>query len=167
MEIVVRAVIVFVFLWGITRITGKATLGELSTFQLLLYVTMGDLIQQGVTQQDYSLTAATLAVSVFAVLTTVLSVVNFRWPRLRPLVHGAPVVVVSDGEVLHDALKSERLSMDDLYEAAREQGIRRIAQVELAVLEADGKVSFFQRQDESGDRSGSDDDARERPRAGE
>jgi uncharacterized membrane protein YcaP (DUF421 family) len=170
MEIVVRAVIVFVFLWGVTRITGKATLGELSTFQLLLYVTMGDLIQQGVTQQDYSLTAATLAVSVFAVLTTLLSVINFRWSRLRPIVHGAPVVVVSGGEVLHDSLAAERLSMDDLYEAAREQGIRGMSQVELAVLEADGKVSFFQRQNDSSapdSESGSDEGAPERPRAGE
>jgi uncharacterized membrane protein YcaP (DUF421 family) len=165
MEIVVRAVVVFGFLWMVTRATGKTTLGELSTFQLLLYVTMGDLIQQGVTQQDYSLTGAILAVSVFAVLTVGLSAVSFHWPRLRPIVHGAPVVIVRDGKVQEPVMSAERLTTDDLYEAAREQGIRRIAEVELAVFEADGRISFFQHQSASS--SGADDSSRGRPRASE
>jgi hypothetical protein len=69
MEIVVRAVVLFGFLWLITRVVGRSTLGELSTFQLLLFVTMGDLVQQSITQQDYSLTSGVLAVGVFALLT--------------------------------------------------------------------------------------------------
>jgi uncharacterized membrane protein YcaP (DUF421 family) len=52
MEIVFRALVVFFFLWLVTRAVGRSSLGELSTFQLLLYVTMGDLVQQGITQQD-------------------------------------------------------------------------------------------------------------------
>ena len=161
MEIVVRAAILFLFLWFVTRVTGKATLGELSTFQLLLYVVMGDLVQQGVTQQDYSVTGAVLAVSVFALLTVFLSYVNFRWPRMRPIVHGAPLVIVSRGRPLPEAMSTERMSTDDLYEAAREEGISRIGDVELAVLEPDGKISFFKRQQDSD----SDSQARERPRA--
>ncbi|GAB3600473.1 DUF421 domain-containing protein [Angustibacter peucedani] len=163
MEIVVRAAVIYVFLWMVTRATGKATLGELSTFQLLLYVAMGDLVQQGVTQQDYSLTGAVLAISVFALLTSALSYVNFRWPRLRPVVHGAPVVVVSAGEMQRPVMDAERLTTDDLYEAAREQGVRRMADVDLAVLEADGRISFFQRQD--GSSSGGSDAADAGPRA--
>lgn len=160
MEIVFRAVVVFAFLWFVTRVTGKATLGELSTFQLLLYIVMGDLIQQSVTQQDFSLTGGVLAVSVFALLTVALSWISYRWPALRPVVHGAPLVVVRDGRMLTDSMATERMSTDDLYEAAREQGVRRIADVELAVLEPDGGISFFQRQPSS------DDEARDRPRAG-
>ena len=63
----------FGFLWLVTRVVGRSTLGELSTFQLLLYVTMGDLVQQSVTQQDYSVTSGVLAVGVFALLTILLS----------------------------------------------------------------------------------------------
>src|ERR1700733_13232783 len=98
MEVVYRALFIFAFLWFITRVTGRATLGELSTFQLLLYVTMGDLVQQAVTQQDYSVTSAVLAVGVFCLLTVLLSWLNTRFRRLRPLTHGVPVLVVSDGE---------------------------------------------------------------------
>jgi len=72
-EIVIRAAVMFLFLWAVTRAVGRSTLGELSTFELLLYVTLGDLIQQSVTQQDYSVTSGVLAISVFALLTVVLN----------------------------------------------------------------------------------------------
>jgi uncharacterized membrane protein YcaP (DUF421 family) len=143
MEIVVRAAIIFAFLWLITRIVGRSTLGELSTFELLLYVTMGDLVQQGVTQQDYSVTGAVLAVGVFALLTMALSYISWRFPTLRPLIRGRPVIVVRDGEPLTEEMGRQRLPFDDLVEAAREQGIRRIGDIEIAVLETNGRLSFF------------------------
>lgn len=143
MEIVIRAVIVFFFLWLITRAVGRSTLGELTAFELLLFVTMGDLVQQGVTQQDFSLTGSVLAVGTFALLTLAFSYANWRWRSLRPVIHGAPVIVVSDGEPSIEAMRGERLSMDDLMAAAREDGIERFSQIRLAVLETDGKISFF------------------------
>ena len=105
---------------------------ELSTFQLLLYVTMGDLVQQSITQQDYSLTSGILAVGVFALLTILLSWINSRWPGTRPMVHGIPVVIVKGGEPLIDVLRRERLSTNDLLAAAREKGLRRLDDIELA-----------------------------------
>jgi uncharacterized membrane protein YcaP (DUF421 family) len=143
MEIVVRAAVVFAFLWLITRIVGRSTLGELSTFELLLYVTMGDLVQQGITQQDYSVTGAVLAVGVFALLTIALSYVSWRFPRLRPVIRGRPVVIVRDGDPQTDEMARQRMPFEDLVEAAREQGIRRLSDIEIGVLEANGKVSFF------------------------
>lgn len=143
MEIVIRALVIFVFLWLVTRAVGRSTLGELSTFELLLYVTMGDLVQQAVTQQDYSITGAVLAVGTFALLTVLLSWSQWRFPRLRPALTGRPVVVFSDGSPHEDGMKRERLSMADLLVAARQQGIRTTAQIEYAVLEADGRISFF------------------------
>src|SRR5690242_4724229 len=98
MELVIRAALVFMFLWMITRLLGRASLSEITTFELLIYVTMGDLIQQTVTQQDYSITAALLAIGVFAVLTIALSYLSWRFPRLRPLIRGKPVFVVRFGE---------------------------------------------------------------------
>jgi uncharacterized membrane protein YcaP (DUF421 family) len=148
MEIVVRAVVIFLFLWMVTRIVGRSTLGELSTFELLLYVTMGDLVQQAVTQQDYSVTAAVLAVGVFALLTIALSYASWRFPGLRPMIRGRPVIVVREGEPLTDEMARQRLPFDDLVEAAREQGIRRISQIELAVLETSGRLSFFTTDDD-------------------
>ena len=143
MDIAIRAAVMFLFLWGVTRAVGRSTLGELSTFELLLYVTLGDLIQQGVTQQDYSLTGAVVAISVFALFTVLLSWAQWRFPRLRTTINGVPVVVLRDGHPLERPMREQRLSDADLAAAARQQGIRDLAELDLAVLEADGKISFF------------------------
>ena len=164
MEIVYRAAVMFLFLWVVTRIVGRSTLGELCTFQLILFITMGDLIQQAVTQQDYSVTGGVLAVSVFAVMTIALSWANSRWPRVRSITHGVAVVIVENGEPGMDVLHAERMSLDDLMAAARQQGFERFSDIRLAVLEANGKVSFFHadrsdgsNQEKSPGRSGSQD----------
>lgn len=160
MEIVFRAVVIFFFLWMITRIVGRSTIGELSTFQLILFITMGDMVQQAVTQQDYSVTAGILAVSVFAVLTVTLSWVNVRWPRVRSITHGVPVVILEDGRPLDGPMRRERLSDDDLKAAARQQGFEHLSQIRLAILEANGAISFFAV--EGGEKSG----AEEKPAVG-
>jgi uncharacterized membrane protein YcaP (DUF421 family) len=142
-EIVIRALAVFLFLWVITRAVGRSTLGELSTFELILYVTMGDLVQQAVTQQDYSVTAAFLAIGTFAILTVVVSWVQWRFTRTRGVIGGRPVLVFADGRPVEEQMRSQRLSVADLLVAAREQGIKHTADIEYAVLESDGKMSFF------------------------
>ena len=158
MEIVLRAVVVFLFLWFVTRVVGRATLGELSTFELVLFVTMGDLVQQAVTQQDYSVTGALLAVGTFALLTIALAWLGARVPGLRRVTHGSPVVVVLDGEPRLAAMRSERLSPSELLAAARGQGVERLSEVRLAVLETTGQISFFTGEPSSG--------ARQKPEAG-
>jgi uncharacterized membrane protein YcaP (DUF421 family) len=166
MDIVFRAALVFLFLWVITRVVGRSTLGELSTFELLLYIVMGDLIQQAVTQQDYSLFSAVLAIGVFALMTIALSYASWRWPALRTLIRGTPVLVLQRGTPLTDVMRRQRLTIDDLMAAAREQGIRRLSDVEVAVLEADGSISFFK--PESGSATSFADDASgaaDKPRA--
>ena len=149
MEIVVRAVVVFVSLWVLTRAVGRTTLGELSTFQLLLYVTMGDLVQQAVTQQDFSVTGGLLAVGTFGLLTVALSWAQWRFPPLRDVVTGRPELLVVDGVPQRDVMRRQRLAAADLHAAAREQGIRSMDEVELAVFEANGRISFFTREPSS------------------
>ncbi|KAA1425196.1 DUF421 domain-containing protein [Mumia zhuanghuii] len=143
MEIVVRAIIVFVFLWLITRAVGRSTLGELSTFELVLFIVMGDLVQGAVTQQDTSITGAVLAVGTFTLLTVSLSWLSWRFPDRLRFIKGSPVVVMRDGEPRMKVLKDQRLALEDLVTSAREQGVRRLSDVEIAVLEVDGRISFF------------------------
>jgi uncharacterized membrane protein YcaP (DUF421 family) len=159
MDIVIRAVIVFGFLWLVTRVTGRSTLGELSSFQLILFITMGDLVQQAVTGQDYSVTGAILAVGTFSLLTIAVAWVNARWRAPARVTHGIPIVVFADGEPLTEAMRAERMGLDQLQAAARGQGITRFSDIKLAVLEANGQLSFFTN-------SGSEDGAPSPPPAG-
>lgn len=149
MDVVIRSVIVFLLLWGIIRLSGKRQVAQLSAFDLILLVTVGDLVAQGVVQEDYSLTGAVLAVSTFALAAMATAWVSRRVGRARPLLEGRPRVVVRDGEPLLPVLHSEQLTFDDLAEAARQEGIRRFSDVELAVLEVSGRFSFFTHRDDS------------------
>jgi uncharacterized membrane protein YcaP (DUF421 family) len=104
---------------------------------------MGDLVQQAVSQQDSSVTGGAIAISVFALLTVALHWVQWRFPRTRPVSNGTPVIVMRDGQLLSQPTREQRLSDTDVMAAARQQGIRSLGEVELAVLEADGRISFF------------------------
>lgn len=142
MDTVVRSAVIFTFLYLFTRALGKRELAEMSAFELIVLVTLGDLVQQGVTQEDYSMTGAVLAVSTFGFLSIAMSYVVFRWRSTQTLLEDAPVLVVRDGRLLDEPMKLERLTEDEVMEAARGQGIRDIAEVSYGVLEADGKFSF-------------------------
>ena len=142
MEIVIRATLVFFFIWALTRAMGKRELAEMSAFELVLLVVIGDLVQQGVTQEDMSVTGAVLAVGTIGLLTLLFSFLGFRWRRAGDVLSGVPIVVARDGLVLEEALRYERLSVQDVREAAREQGIGSLEEIVLGVLEPDGRFSF-------------------------
>jgi uncharacterized membrane protein YcaP (DUF421 family) len=143
MAIIVRAALLWLFLWVVMRALGRKELSELSAFELVLLVVMGDLIQQGVTAQDTSVTGAALAVSTFALLTLAGSYAAYRWKRMSRIIEGIPVVLIDHGRVLHQVLRIERLTLEELQDAAREQGIADLRDVRLGVLEADGTFSFL------------------------
>ena len=145
MEIVVRAAAVYFFLWFVTRVMGKRELGEMTAFELVLLVCMGDLVQQGVTQEDFSVTGAMLAVGTFALLMVFFSWVSWRFRRSRGALEGAPTVVIADGRMLEATMRYERLSDTELLEALRQQGVEDVRDVKCGVLEPDGKFSFFTR----------------------
>jgi uncharacterized membrane protein YcaP (DUF421 family) len=147
MEIVVRATIVFWFLWLVVRGTGKRSLSELTPLDLLLVVVVGDLVQQGVTQEDMSITGAVLAASVFVGWTLVADAVEKRSDRARRLLSGEPVIVLRGGKPLKERLERERITLEELKEAARLDGHRDLGDLEYAVLETDGKFSFIRAND--------------------
>src|SRR4051795_9675257 len=100
MDIVLRAAVVFFFIFFITRVVGRRELSSLEPFDLILLVVTGDLIQQGVTQSDYSVTGALTAISTIAALTVGISYLSFKSRPLRKIFDGQPVVLVLDGKVL-------------------------------------------------------------------
>ena len=143
MELVIRATVIFFFMWVLTRGLGKRELASMTAFELVLIVSMGDLIQQGVTQDDTSLTGAMLAVGAIALWILLFSWLDFRFPWARRVIDGSPVVLIRDGHVLDDNLRRERMPIDELLEGARNQGIADLAKVRLALIEADGRFSFI------------------------
>jgi uncharacterized membrane protein YcaP (DUF421 family) len=142
-DIVLRAAAVFLLLLIVTRTIGRRELGQMEPFDLILLVVLGDLVQQGVTQSDYSLTGAALAVATLAVLTVASSYLAFRFRRMRPVLDGQPIVLVHGGRPIDANLRRERITLEELRAQARLQQIPSLDDVELAVLETGGRISFI------------------------
>src|SRR5438034_9976933 len=105
MDIALRAIALYAFLVLVTRVVGRRELSSLAPFDLILLIVLGDAVQQGLTQDDYSLTGAILVVGTFAVLQVAVSWVGYRFPGVRPVLEGEPIIVVQDGNVIERNLK--------------------------------------------------------------
>jgi uncharacterized membrane protein YcaP (DUF421 family) len=145
MDVVLRAVVVFVFLLFLMRVVGRRELSSLEPFDLVLLIVIGDLVQQGVTQSDHSLTGAMLSAGTFGVLVVVVSYLSFRFRRLRPVIEGEPMIVVQDGKPVERNLRRERITLEELAASARKQQIASLEEVEWAVLETGGQISFIRK----------------------
>jgi uncharacterized membrane protein YcaP (DUF421 family) len=143
MDLVGRAIIVFFAIFVVTRVVGRRELSTMEPFDLILLVVSGDLVQQGVTQSDYSLTGALTVIATMALLTIALSYVSFKVPRLRPVLDGEPLVLVQDGEVIERNLRRERITIDELLAEARQQQVGSLDDVRFAVLETNGRISII------------------------
>lgn len=143
MDIVVRAFLAFCFVFLLTRLIGRRELSSLQPFDLMLLVVVGDLIQQGVTQNDLSFTGLLLAVGVFGLLTLTTSYLGYRFRSVRPLLEPEPLILVEDGKVIEKNLRKERMTAEEIASEARLQQIASLDDVQWAVLEAGGRVSFI------------------------
>jgi uncharacterized membrane protein YcaP (DUF421 family) len=145
MDIVLRSIVLFVFLVVLMRVIGRRELSSMEPFDLVVLIVVGDLVQQGVTQQDYSVTGAVLSVGTFGVLTVFVSWLSFRFPRVRPVLDGRPVVLLEDGRPIEDNLRRERITLEELAAQGRVHGIEKLERVKWAVLETGGQVSFIEK----------------------
>jgi uncharacterized membrane protein YcaP (DUF421 family) len=147
MDIVVRAAVAFAFIFFLTRVLGRRELNTLEPFDLILLVMIGDLVQQGVTQNDFSVTGLILAAGTVAMLTVLVSFASFRFRRLRPILDGEPIILLEDGKPIPRNLRRERLTVEEVAAEARKQSIASLEDVQWAVLETSGAISFIKKSD--------------------
>jgi uncharacterized membrane protein YcaP (DUF421 family) len=146
MDLTIRAVALFFFVYLLTRIIGRRELSSLEPFDLILLIVIGDAIQQGLTQDDYSVTGALIVIGTFAILQILVSYLSFRFPRLRPALDGEPIVVVQDGKAIEKNMKRERITVEEVMVAARQEQVASLDRIAWAVLETSGKISIIPKQ---------------------
>lgn len=144
MEIIARASVVFWLVFVLTRGLKRRSLADMAPFEMVLLVVLGDIIQQGTMQQDYSVSGAFLALAAFGFWITFLTYVTWRSTRARHIIEGVPIVLIADGKPIDAALAVEHMPLDEVIEAARQQGVDDISKIRLAVLEVSGKISIIQ-----------------------
>jgi len=144
MDIVLRAAAAYVFIVFLMRVVGKRELSSMEPSDIVLLVVIGDLVQNGITQSDYSVTGVVLAAGTIGLLATGTAFLTYRSKRIRSVVEGEPVILVQDGKTIERNLKNERLTLDELMEQARQQQIESLDKVKWAVLEKSGAISFIE-----------------------
>src|SRR2546421_11109112 len=143
MDLVIRSTVIFFFVYLVTRVVGKRELSSLEPFDLILLVVIGDLVQQGVTQSDYSVTGAVTVISVVAGLSVLLGFANFKLRRFRTVLEGEPVVLVEDGRVIDANMRRERITNEELEAEGRQQQVLSVDDMKWAVLETSGRISVI------------------------
>jgi len=142
-DIVLRATAAFVFVFLLLRILGRRELSTLEPFDVILIVVIADLLQQGVMQSDMSLTGSTLAIGTFALLVFGTSWLSYRFKPVRKVLESPPVVIIDRGNPVEKNLRAERLTLEEVASAARIQQIASLDDVEWAIVEPSGQISFI------------------------
>lgn len=149
MDVAIRSFVAFLFVFALTRVVGRRELSTLEPFDVIMLVVIGDLVQQGVTQSDDSVTGIVIVLSVVTLMTALFAYVHFRFPKLRPWMEGRPVVLIDNGSVIERNLRRERLTIGEVEAEARQQQIVSLEQVRWAVLERNGRISFIPAEDDT------------------
>ncbi|MEA1072657.1 DUF421 domain-containing protein [Sphingomonas sp. LY160] len=145
MDIVLRATVIFFILFVLLRVLGKRQLGQMTPFEFVALVVLGDFVQQAVTHNDFSITAATLAVATFSFWSLALGWISYRSKRMRRVLEGEPRVLIHQGEFIEKVLERDKITRDEVLSEMRLAGIAHLAEVEWGILEPSGKISFLKR----------------------
>ena len=143
MDLVIRATVVFFFIFLVTRVAGRRELSTLQPFDLILLVVLGDLVQQGITQSDQSVTGTLIVISTITLLSVAVSWVSFRSSKVRVMTEGEPIVLVQDGDLIERNLRRERITRGDIEEEARQQQVTSLSEIRWAILELNGSISVI------------------------
>src|SRR3954451_15668067 len=143
MDLVFRAIVLFGAVMVLLRIVGRRELATMEPIDFILLVVLGDAIQQGLTQDDYSVTGALIVIFTIGVLQVSFAYLSFRSSRVRTVMEGEPLVLIEDGNLIDRNLRRARIAREELAEEARLSQVTALSDVAWAVLETSGKISII------------------------
>ena len=143
MDAVIRAIVVYLVLLVIFRLSGKRTLAEVTTFDLVLLLIISEATQQAMVDSDNSMTNAFLLIGTLVGMNILMSELKQHFKPMERLLDGVPLLIVEHGKPIKHRMEKERVDVDDVLDAAREHhGLERLDQIKFAVLERNGKISI-------------------------
>lgn len=146
MESILRPILMYLFLLLIFRLAGRRSLSEITTFDFVLLLIVGESTQQALLGDDFSLTNAFLVIATLIGLDIAFGAIKGKFPLLKKIVEGTPMVLVENGMPLRERMRRSRVELDDIMRAAREtQGLERVEDIKFAILEVSGGISIIPR----------------------
>lgn len=146
MDAVLRGAALYLALLILFKLAGRRSLAQLTTFDFVLLLIIGEATQQALLGEDFSLTNALLVIITLIVIDIGASLLKRRSSRLAYLLDGSPTIVVENGVPLQWRLDKARMSLEDVMESARESGLERLEQIKYAIIERNGKISIIRRE---------------------
>ena len=143
MDTIVRAAAIYVFLVVLFRVTGRRTLAQITTFDLVLLLIISEATQQALLGNDFSITNALLVILALIGLDLLFQKLSMRWRLVDRWLNNLPLVLLRDGEVIDDRARRSGFQEGEILEQARAQGLERLEQIKYAVLERDGSISII------------------------
>jgi len=144
MDSILRATCMYIALLVVFRIAGRRSLGDLTTFDFVLLMIIGEATQQALLGEDFSFINSMMVISTLIVLDVGLSLAKLNSRRVAKLVDGHATLVVEHGRFLHGRMRRTRLTEEDILESARtNQGVERVEQIKFAIVERTGKISII------------------------
>jgi uncharacterized membrane protein YcaP (DUF421 family) len=144
MESIYRAVFMYFFLMIVLRILGNRTLNEMTMFDFILVLIIGDSSQQAITGSDYSIINAVIIIITFIIFDLLLSLIKNKFSKVERIVDGIPIILINKGELQRNAMERLKIDESDILESARKlHGIENFKQIKYAILEKDGDISII------------------------
>lgn len=144
MDMILRGACIYVVVWLLFRIAGRRTMAQMTTFDFVLLLICGEATQQALLGPDYSVTNAAFVVLTLVSMDLAMTALRARFHRLERIMEGLPMLIVKNGEPLHERMAKERVDEEDvLHEARHSHGLRHLDQVQHAVLEPSGGISII------------------------
>ncbi|MDP9443640.1 MAG: DUF421 domain-containing protein [Actinomycetota bacterium] len=143
MDAVLRATLIFLVIMILFRVTGKRTMAQVTTFDFVLLLVVGEATQQALLGEDFSIVHAALVIATLVVLDRASDYLSWRWPMFKRAAESEPLILITDGEPVQAAMREANVSDDDILASARSsQGLERMDQIRYAVLETSGAISI-------------------------
>jgi len=144
MGLVIRAVVIYMFLLILFRLSGKRSLAQLTTIDFVLLLMIGEATESAIMMDDNSVLGAMLVIGTLVFLDLFLAKLSTRFDLVDKVANGVPVIILKDGVILQERMEREGIEVDDILEFARmDQGLESLDQVKYAVLEKDGQISII------------------------
>lgn len=143
LEKILRPIVVYAFLLIAFRIAGKRELGQMTPFDLIILLTISNVLQNAMIGNDNSLGGGLIGGLTLFVVNGVLSRLVYRFPRVAQLLSGGPAVLIENGRIVESSMRREVMTLEELQRALRHHnlGWEDVAQIRRALLELDGTVT--------------------------
>ena len=140
-ELIIRALIVYVFLIALLRLTGKRQIGDFSPFDLILLLILSDAVQNSMSAGDNSLIGGLIIATTLVLINYLMGLITFKSQKIESVIEGSPQVIIHKGKICEDVMIDAKITRQELDSNLRQAGFFEIKDVKLAILENNGNVS--------------------------